>query len=54
MHAGRQRGRLAVYYASIGQRDSIVVEIPKGRYAVLFRTQEIGAALVRSAGEMAG
>jgi hypothetical protein len=40
MHAGRLRERLAAYYASIGQRDFIVVEIPKGRYAVVFRNQE--------------
>jgi hypothetical protein len=53
MHAGRLRKRLAAYYASVGQRDSIVVEIPKGRYAVVFRNQEIGAPLERSAAEIA-
>jgi hypothetical protein len=54
MHAGRLRERLAAYYAGIGQSDFIVVEIPKGRYAVVFRSQEFGARLQSPAAGMAG
>jgi hypothetical protein len=54
MHARRLRQRLAAYYARIGQSDSIVVEIPKGRYAVVFRNQELGAPLQPPATGMAG
>jgi len=49
IHIGRLRERLRAYYASIGQKDSIVAEIPKGRYAVVFRKQEIAAPLERPA-----
>lgn len=54
MHARRLRERLTAYYASIGQKDFIVVEIPKGRYAVVFRNQELGASPPPPAAGMAG
>ena len=37
VQAGRLRAKLAEYYASDGAEDSIVVELPKGSYALTFR-----------------
>src|SRR5207245_5107336 len=36
VQAGRLRGKLAEYYASNGAEDTIVVELPKGAYALSF------------------
>src|SRR5215813_10853452 len=36
VQAGRLRIKLAEYYNSIGAQDSIVVELPKGSYALCF------------------
>ena len=46
VQAGRLRAKLAEYYASEGAADPIVVELPRGSYALLFheRTDEIAAA----------
>src|SRR5579864_8213953 len=35
--AGRLRGRLAEYYAREGRADAVVIEIPRGGYAPVFR-----------------
>ena len=37
MQIGRLRGRLAEYYRSDGADDPILIEIPKGKYTLLFR-----------------
>lgn len=37
VEAGRLRTRLQRYYETEGQRDEIVIELPKGSYAVVFR-----------------
>lgn len=47
VQAGRLRAKLAEYYASEGAGDSIIVELPRGSYALLFHEraeQEIPAA----------
>ncbi len=50
VQAGRLRAKLAEYYASEGAGDRIVVELPRGSYALLFheRTADEIAALVPS------
>src|SRR5712692_7437546 len=35
--AGRLRARLADYYAGDGKNDDVIIEVPKGGYAPLFR-----------------
>jgi hypothetical protein len=42
VQAGRLRGKLAEYYASEGADDPIVVELPKGTYALHFRHRAPG------------
>ncbi len=51
VQAGRLRAKLAEYYAGEGAGDPIVVELPRGSYALLFheRTDEV-APVVSSAG----
>jgi len=51
IHTGRLRERLMAYYASVGQKDSIVAEIPKDHYAVVFRKQEVAAPPERPAAD---
>ena len=40
VEARRLRSRLAEYYAGPGANDAIVIEVPKGTYAPVFRTRE--------------
>src|SRR5260370_35314767 len=42
VQAGRLRTKLAEYYASEGLEDSLLVEIPKGTYALTFRPRPHG------------
>src|SRR6476619_7450839 len=42
--AGRLRSKLIEYYAGEGRHDSVVIELPKGRYTPLFRITEVAAA----------
>jgi tetratricopeptide (TPR) repeat protein len=44
VQARRLRARLDRYYREEGQQDEIVVELPKGGYAPVFRTREVTAA----------
>jgi tetratricopeptide (TPR) repeat protein len=44
VQARRLRARLDRYYREEGQHDEIVVELPKGGYAPVFRTREVSAA----------
>ena len=37
VHAGRLRKKLAEYYATDGDADPVVIEVPKGGYVPLFR-----------------
>src|SRR5262245_27599000 len=42
--AGRLRSRLIEYYADEGQDDSVVIELPKGRYTPVFRITDVAPA----------
>jgi len=42
VQAGRLRSKLAEYYASEGAEDSILVELPKGMYALSFHARPLG------------
>ncbi len=44
VQARRLRTRLATYYAEEGQNDDILIELPKGGYAVVFKRREAAAA----------
>src|SRR5712691_1494100 len=44
VQAGRLRTKLAEYYGSEGAEDSILVEMPKGNYALTFHPRSHGAA----------
>lgn len=44
--AWRLRGKLREYYASEGANDSVIIEIPLGRYIPAFRLREQRAAQV--------
>lgn len=44
--ATRLRARLAEYYLGVGKNDAVVIELPKGGYAPLFRQTEVEAAKV--------
>jgi TolB-like protein/Flp pilus assembly protein TadD len=44
VQARRLRTRLAAYYAEEGQNDEILIELPKGGYAVVFKRREAPAA----------
>ncbi len=44
VQAGRLRKRLEEYYAGDGAADEIVIEVPKGRFAVLFHPREPAGA----------
>jgi TolB-like protein len=48
VQARRLRARLVRYYREHGQHDEVVVELPKGGYAPVFRRREPGAAPRRS------
>jgi hypothetical protein len=43
VQAGRLRGKLAEYYASEGRDDQILVDIPRGTYALAFHERPQGA-----------
>ena len=43
--ASRVRGRLERYYAAEGQADPIVIDLPKGAYAVRFAPREVASPL---------
>jgi hypothetical protein len=43
VQAGRLRGKLAEYYASEGAEDQIVVDFPRGTYALTFHERPAGA-----------
>src|SRR5205823_4562318 len=43
VQAGRLRGKLAEYYASEGADDQILVDFPRGTYAVAFHERPAGA-----------
>ena len=45
VQAGRLRTKLAEYYSTEGGSDRIVVELPKGSYAVTFHERANGAAV---------
>jgi hypothetical protein len=52
VQAGRLRAKLAEYYASEGSEDPIVVELPKGTYALAFHQATLSAqAVLRAAKE---
>src|SRR2546426_847316 len=42
VQAGRLRVKLAEYYAQDGAGDPVVVELPKGSYALTFHTRTLG------------
>jgi hypothetical protein len=44
VQAGRLRAKLAEYYASEGAGDSVIVDLPKGVYALEFHSREAHAA----------
>src|SRR5438132_4777711 len=48
VQARRLRARLVRYYREHGQHDEVVVEMPKGGYAPLFKRRDPGAAPRRS------
>jgi len=41
--AGRLRSKLIEYYAREGRTDSVVIELPKGRYTPVFRITDVAA-----------
>ena len=50
VQARRLRARLVRYYREEGQNDQIVIELPKGGYALVFRQRAPNAALRRTLG----
>src|SRR5207245_4094056 len=44
VQAGRLRGKLAEYYASEGVDDQVVVDFPRGTYALTFHERPAGTA----------
>jgi hypothetical protein len=44
VQAGRLRLKLAEYYSSEGERDPILVELPKGSYTLTFHVRSVGAS----------
>ena len=44
VQAGRLRGKLAEYYATEGAEDSVLVDFPRGTYALTFHDRPAGAA----------
>ncbi len=40
VEAGRLRSKLAEYYVSVGQNDSIIISLPKGGYSVHFEVRD--------------
>ena len=51
VQAGRLRAKLAEYYAVEGSEDQLLVEIPKGTYALTFRTRPPSASRAKPAAE---
>jgi hypothetical protein len=47
VQAGRLRAKLVEYYASEGIKDPIIVELPKGSYALMFHERPVAAATER-------
>ena len=45
--AGRLRARLGEYYAGEGKGDALVIELPKGGYAPVFRRPDAAASKAR-------
>lgn len=43
VQAGRLRGKLAEYYATEGAEDTILVDFPRGTYALTFQERPVGA-----------
>ena len=46
VQVGRLRGKLEDYYAVEGEADPIILELPKGRFSLQFRTRSAAAAAV--------
>src|SRR5713226_8857877 len=46
VHASMLRKRLEQYFAEDGAQESVIVEIPKGNYAPLFREREEAAPVI--------
>ena len=42
--AGRLRAKLIEYYAGEGRNDSVIIELPKGRYTPVFHITDVAAA----------
>src|SRR5215510_2219544 len=42
--AGRLRSKLIEYYAGEGRNDSVIIELPKGRYTPVFRISDVADA----------
>jgi TolB-like protein len=47
VEARRLRAKLSSYYQSVGRDDEVIIELPKGNYAPLFRTRSKPAVLER-------
>src|SRR5918911_496766 len=47
VQARRLRARLVRYYREEGQNDEVIVDLPKGGYAPVFRRREVASAGVR-------
>src|SRR5262249_19142630 len=43
--AGRLRSKLIEYYADEGRDDSVVIELPKGRYTPVFRITDVARSI---------
>lgn len=54
VQAGRLRAKLSEYYATVGQEDPVVVELPKGTYALAFHSRETRSAVQAAAGTQLG
>jgi adenylate cyclase len=48
VEAGRLRSKLREYYGEFGQDDPVVIELPKGTYAVAIQSGGVGAAPVNT------
>src|SRR5260370_5001969 len=52
--AGRLRARLLEYYAGEGSGDALIIELPKGGYAPVFRQQEAAPKIQEAAPKITG
>jgi hypothetical protein len=48
VQTGRLRAKLHDYYATLGAQDEIVVELPRGAYALLFEPKTAAARIMQS------